>query len=144
MAAGIDRSAEMIALGNERRKSLSPQVGEHLDLKVMQFDALPNTSHDLTRIAEPEHQVNRNIVEASAVHNNCRGSGDEESPSSTTEIHSVRYLFLPEVALIADRSSLLKSWKPVNGPPAKACMNTAGRDMLRHGFLLEFESLTLM
>jgi SAM-dependent methyltransferase len=160
---GIDRSAEMIALGHERRKKLPPQLREQLNL--MQSDAInfrstdksdavvslfhvvsyqttnealqgifnsaratlmPNglfvfdfwygpavltegpqvrikrlatSSHNLIRIAEPEHQVNRNVVDVRYT----LISIDQETgiAEQQREIHSVRYLFLPEIELIA-------------------------------------------
>jgi SAM-dependent methyltransferase len=160
---GIDRSAEMIALGQERRNSLPPQLREKLNL--MQADAVRfrstiktdavvslfhvvsyqttnedlqgifssaraalipggifvfdfwygpavlterpevrinrvTTSRDnLTRIAEPEHHLNRNVVDVKytliCVHQET-GCAEQHS-----EIHSVRYLFLPEIELLA-------------------------------------------
>jgi|SRR5262249_20587044 SAM-dependent methyltransferase len=163
---GIDRSAEMIALGHERRKSLPPQIREQLNL--MQCDAITFRSstkcevvvslfhvvsyqtsnedlqgifssaraalvpggifvfdfwygpavlterpevrikrittsrHNLTRIAEPEHHLNRNVVDVKyTLISIDRETGDAEQHS---EIHSVRYLFLPEIELIAGYS----------------------------------------
>jgi SAM-dependent methyltransferase len=160
---GIDRSAEMIALGQERRKSLPPQLREKLNL--MQGDAvkfrssvntdvvvslfhvvsyqttneallgifdsarttlipgglfvfdfwhgpavlterpqvrvkrLTTSSHNLTRIAEPEHQVSRNVVDVRYT----LISVDRETglAEQHVETHSVRYLFLPEIELFA-------------------------------------------
>jgi SAM-dependent methyltransferase len=160
---GIDRSAEMIALGHERRKSLPPQLREQLNL--MQCDAIrfrsatksdvvaslfhvvsyqttnndlqgifssaraalipggifvfdfwygpavlterpevrvnrvTTSRHNLTRIAEPEHHFNRNVVDVKYT----LISVDQETGCAEqhSEIHSIRYLFLPEIELIA-------------------------------------------
>jgi SAM-dependent methyltransferase len=163
---GIDRSAEMIALGNERRKTLPPKLREQLNL--MQSDAIAfrsadksdvvvslfhvvsyqttnealqgifnsarstlasnglflfdfwygpavlterpqvrikrmtTPSHDLIRIAEPEHQVDRNVVDVSyTLISIDRETGIAELQR---EIHSVRYLFLPEIEVLAAAS----------------------------------------
>jgi SAM-dependent methyltransferase len=160
---GIDRSTEMIALGEERRKSLPPQLRERLNL--MQGDAvrfrstanvdvvvslfhvvsyqttneallgtfgsarkslipgglfvfdfwygpavlterpqvrvkrITTSSHNLTRIAEPKHQVDRNVVDVRYT----LISVDRETglAEQHVETHSVRYLFLPEIELLA-------------------------------------------
>jgi SAM-dependent methyltransferase len=163
---GIDRSAEMIALGHERRKKLPPKLREQLNL--MQSDAtnfrsadksdvvvslfhvvsyqttnealrgifnsagstlvskglfvfdfwygpavlterpqvrikrMTTPSHDLIRIAEPEHQVDRNVVDVSYTFISIdRETGVAEQQR---EIHSVRYLFLPEIEVLAASS----------------------------------------
>jgi SAM-dependent methyltransferase len=163
---GIDRSAEMIALGHERRKKLPPKLREQLNL--MQSDAtnfrsanksdvvvslfhvvsyqitndalqgifnsarsilasnglfvfdfwygpavlterpqvrlkrMTTPSHDLIRIAEPKHQADRNVVDVSyTLISIDRETGIAEQQS---EIHSVRYLFLPEIEVLAASS----------------------------------------
>jgi hypothetical protein len=60
------------------------------------------STHDLIRIAEPEHQGNRNVVDVRYT----LTSVDRETgfAKQHTEIHSVRYLFLPEIELIASYS----------------------------------------
>jgi SAM-dependent methyltransferase len=160
---GIERSTEMIALGQERRKSLPPQLRERLNL--IQGDAvkfrstittdvvvslfhvvsyqttneallgvfasarttlipgglfvfdfwhgpavltegpqvrvkrITTSSHNLTRIAEPVHQVNRNVVDVKyTLISIDRETGLAEQH---VETHSVRYLFLPEIQLLA-------------------------------------------
>jgi SAM-dependent methyltransferase len=163
---GIDRSAEMIALGQERRKTLPPRLQEHLNL--MQGDAVgfrptlnadavvslfhvvnyqtsneallgifdsarttlipgglfvfdfwygpavlaerpqvrvkrvTTSSHNLMRIAEPEHQINRNVVDVRYT----LISVDRETglAEQHVETHAVRYLFLPEIELLAAHS----------------------------------------
>jgi SAM-dependent methyltransferase len=61
-----------------------------------------NSSHDLIRIAEPEHQVNRNVVDVRYT----LTSVDRETglAKQHMEMHSVRYLFLPEIELLASYS----------------------------------------
>jgi len=163
---GIDRSAEMIALGHARRANLPPELHEQLNLmqgdaikfrSAADFDAVislfhvvsyqttnealqgffnaaratlaPNglfvfdfwygpavlterphvrvrrittPSHHLMRIAEPEHQVNRNVVDVRYT----LVSIDQKTgiAEQHMEIHPVRYLFLPEIDLIAASS----------------------------------------
>jgi SAM-dependent methyltransferase len=163
---GIDRSADMIALGQQRRKSLPPQLREKLNLMqgdavgfrltvnadsvvslfhvvsyqtsnealVGIFDAARTTlipgglfvfdfwygpavlterpqvrikrittsSHNLTRIAEPEHHINRAVVDVRYT----LISVDRETglAEQQVETHSVRYLFLPEIELLAAHS----------------------------------------
>jgi SAM-dependent methyltransferase len=60
------------------------------------------SSHDLIRIAEPEHQVNRNVVDVRYT----LTSVDRETglAKQHMEMHSVRYLFLPEIELLASYS----------------------------------------
>jgi SAM-dependent methyltransferase len=193
---GIDLSKEMIALGQERRKSLPPYLRKRLNLKqgdAVKFRSTANadvvvslfhvvsyqttneallgifgsartsltpgglfvfdfwhgpavlterpqvrvkriatSSHNLTRIAEPEHQVNRNVVDVRYT----LISVDRETglTEQHVETHSVRYLFLPEIELLAANAALKLS-KLVNGSPGKICMNAAGRAMLRRGFV---------
>jgi SAM-dependent methyltransferase len=58
------------------------------------------TSHvHLTRIAEPEHHVNDNVVDVTytLISVDQRTGRAEQS----TELHSMRYLFLPEIELLA-------------------------------------------
>jgi SAM-dependent methyltransferase len=160
---GIDRSTEMIALGQKRRKSLSPQLRKRLNLmagdaikfrSTVNFDLvvslfhvvsyqttneallgmfgsartslnpgglfvfdfwhgpavlterpqvrvkrITTSSHNVTRIAEPEHQVNRNVVDVRYTFISVdRETGFAEQH---VETHSVRYLFLPEIELLA-------------------------------------------
>ena len=57
---------------------------------------------DVTRIAEPTHQINHNIVDIKfTVIAVDKRTGRAEQH---TEIHSMRYLFLPEIELIAAQS----------------------------------------
>jgi SAM-dependent methyltransferase len=160
---GIDRSAEMITLGEERRRTLPADLRGRLGL--MQGDALnfrptinsdvvlalfhvvsyqttnealqgifesarlslvrrglflfdfwygpavlterpqvrikrfSTGSHDLTRIAEPYQQTDRNVVDVKyTVISIDQRSGTVEQH---TETHTVRYLFLPEIELLA-------------------------------------------
>ena len=160
---GIDRSPEMIELGEKRRKGLTPQLQKELNL--IQGDAIKFRSdsnsdavialfhvvsyqtnneallgvfrsaratlmpgglflfdfwygpavltqrpqvrvkrittptHNLMRIAEPEQQLNRNVVNVRyTLVSVSRETGTSEQH---TEVHSVRYLFLPELELIA-------------------------------------------
>ena len=59
-------------------------------------------SHDLTRIAEPEHQSSRNVVKVKyTLFSRNRETGSFEQ---YLEAHSMRYLFLPEIELIAANS----------------------------------------
>jgi SAM-dependent methyltransferase len=60
------------------------------------------SGHDLIRIAEPEHQVNRNVVDVRYTLTSIdRKTGRAKQD---VEIHSVRYLFLPEIELLASHS----------------------------------------
>jgi SAM-dependent methyltransferase len=160
---GIDRSAEMIELGEKRRKGLTPQLQRELTLilsdavrfksdsnsdavvslfhvvsyqttnKALQgifssaraslnpggiflFDfwygpavltdrprvrvkRITTPTHNLLRIAEPEHQPNCNVVNVTyTLLSTNRETGVSEQH---TESHSVRYLFLPEIELIS-------------------------------------------
>jgi hypothetical protein len=57
---------------------------------------------DVTRIAEPTHQINHNIVDIKfTVIAVDRRTGRTEQHAET---HSMRYLFLPEIELIAAQS----------------------------------------
>jgi SAM-dependent methyltransferase len=56
----------------------------------------------VTRIAEPDHHVNRNVVDVKytvLVVDKKTGRADQ-----STEVHSMRYLFLPEIESLANRS----------------------------------------
>ena len=163
---GIDRSIEMIALGQERRESLPPKLRERLNLMhgdavkfrptvnadvvvslfhvvsyqttnealmgifgsartsllpggLFVFDfwhgpavlterpqirvaRFATSSHNVTRIAEPEHQLSRNVVDVRyTLISVDRETGIAEQ---YVETHSVRYLFLPEIELLASCS----------------------------------------
>jgi SAM-dependent methyltransferase len=160
---GIDRSPEMIKLGEVRRNGLTPQLQKELTL--MQGDAvkfkwdrnsdavaalfhvvsyqttnktlqgifssaraslipggvfvfdfwygpavltdrprvrvkrITTPTHNLLRIAEPEHQLNCNVVDVNyTLISINRETGISEAHN---EKHSIRYLFLPEIELIA-------------------------------------------
>jgi SAM-dependent methyltransferase len=61
--------------------------------------ATPNVR--LTRIAEPDHQVNRNVVNVKytiIASDERKGRSDE-----LVEIHSMRYFFLPEIEMLASQ-----------------------------------------
>jgi SAM-dependent methyltransferase len=60
------------------------------------------SSHDLIRIAEPEHQVNRNVVDVRYTLTSV--NRETGLAKQHMEIHSVRYLFLPEIELLASYS----------------------------------------
>jgi len=58
-----------------------------------------NADVEVVRIAEPDHDVNRNIVDVKYTFlaiDKKTGRGDER-----TEVHPMRYLFLPEIELLA-------------------------------------------
>lgn len=163
---GVDRSAEMIALGLERRDSLPSQLREQLSLTqgdaigfktaagsdvvislfhvvsyqttnqalqgifesaraalmpggLFVFDfwygpavlterpevrvkRITTSSHCLTRISEPEHKANQNVVDVKYTLislDQATGLAQQQ-----TEIHSMRYLFLPEIEMLASHS----------------------------------------
>jgi SAM-dependent methyltransferase len=65
---------------------------------------ITTSDHDVTRIAEPKHHVNLNVVDVKYT----LFSVDRQTSFAQqyTEIHSVRYLFLPEIELIAQLNGL--------------------------------------
>jgi SAM-dependent methyltransferase len=156
---GIDRSAEMIALGHERRNNLPPQLREQLNLiqgdainfrSAVNCDVAVSLFHVLsyqttnqalqgifnsaratlvpnglfvfdfrygpavlterpqvrikrmTELPKPEHQLNRNVVDVRYTLISI-----DQKPGiaeQQMEVHSVRYLFLPEIKVIAASS----------------------------------------
>lgn len=71
----------------------------------------------VTRISEPAHHINRNIVDVkfTVIAVDQRTDRAEQH----TEIHSMRYLFLPEIELLAAQSGfeVIEAGEWLKGPP---------------------------